>query len=122
MPCYLIQVVPATVYSKERGYGFDLGSAVSAVDRGGADPLRGDFCTSDKPFFFSVDLPEGNYNVTVILGDQAGESTTTVKAESRRLMLEKVRTARGEFASRTFTVNVRNSQISGPGARRLGSS
>jgi len=113
-----IQVIPATVYSKQTGYGFDLGSTVSAVDRGGDDPLRGDFCTSDKPFFFSVDLPEGNYNVTVTLGDQAGESTTTVKAESRRLMLEKVRTARGEFATRTFTVNVRNSQIgSGPGGR-----
>ena len=113
-----IQVVPATVYTKQSGYGFDLGSTVSAVDRGGDDPLRGDFCTSDKPFFFSVDLPEGNYNVTVTLGDQAGESTTTVKAESRRLMLEKVQTARGEFATRTFTVNVRTSEIgSGPGSR-----
>jgi lysophospholipase L1-like esterase len=113
-----IQVIPATVYNKQSGYGFDLGSVVSAVDRGGDDPIRGDFCTSDKPFFFSVDLPEGNYNVTVILGDQAGESTTTVKAESRRLMLEKVRTARGEFATRTFTVNIRNSQIgSRPGGQ-----
>ena len=114
-----IQVIPATVYSKQSGYGFDLGSTVLAVDRGGDDPLRGDFCTSDQPFFFSVDLPEGNYNVTVILGDQAGESTTTVKAESRRLMLEKIRTARGEFTTRTFTVNVRNSQLGSRPAGRV---
>ena len=31
-----LQVVPATVYSKERGYGFDLGSTVTGVDRGGS--------------------------------------------------------------------------------------
>src|SRR4051812_32807318 len=100
-----IQILPTTVYTPELGYGFDGGSKVIAVDRGGDDPLRDDYCTSDKPFFFSVDLPEGNYNVTVTLGDKDGESTTTVKAESRRLMLEKVETAPGEFATRTFTVN-----------------
>src|SRR6266480_1760847 len=51
-----IQILPGTVYTKELGYGFDLGSKVAAVDRGGDDPLRGDFCTSDHPFFFSVAL------------------------------------------------------------------
>lgn len=117
-PGYL-QVLPSTAYGKERGYGFDLGSIVSGVDRGGSDALRGDFCTSDKPFFFSVDLPEGNYNVTVVLGDREGESATTVKAESRRLMLERVQTRRGEFASRTFTVDIRNSRIGAAGRVKL---
>jgi lysophospholipase L1-like esterase len=81
------------------------------LDRGGKDILRNDFCTSDKPFLFSVALPEGNYNVTITLGDAKGESITTVKAESRRLMLEKVETKKGKFETRTFTVNIRNSQI-----------
>ena len=44
------QVLPATIYSKELGYGFEPGAAVSCVERGGKDALRGDFCTSDKPF------------------------------------------------------------------------
>jgi len=110
-----IQVLPTTLYRKEIGYGFDLGSTITGVDRGGFDALRGDFCTSDTPFFFSVDLPEGNYNVTVTLGDRDGESATTVKAESRRLMLDRVQTPRGEFATRTFTVNVRNSRIGSSG-------
>lgn len=112
------QVIPDTAYNKDRGYGFDPGATVSAVDRGGGDALLGDFCTSDKPFFFSVDLPEGNYNVTVHLGDPAGESTTTVKAESRRLMLESVKTAHGQVVSRTFTVNVRDSRL--PSGERVG--
>jgi lysophospholipase L1-like esterase len=105
------QVSPATAYTKETGYGFVNAPAVSAADRGGPDALRRDFCTSDRPFYFAVDLPEGNYNVTVSLGDQTGASTTTVKAESRRLMLEKVRTAPGNFEARTFTVNVRRPQL-----------
>src|SRR5213595_3126746 len=51
------QVLPTTVYSKELGYGFEPGASVQCLDRGGRDPVRGDFCTSDKPFYFSVALP-----------------------------------------------------------------
>jgi lysophospholipase L1-like esterase len=108
------QVLPATIYSPETGFGFDLGSVVAGVDRGADDAEHAHFVTSDRPFFFSVKLPEGNYNVTVTLGDAAGESVTTVKAESRRLMLEKVVTAPGKFETRTFTVNVRNARIPPP--------
>jgi len=106
-------VTPDLAYTAERGYGFEPGPPATAVDRGG-DPLRGDFITSDQPFLFSVKVPEGNYRVTVTLGDAAGESVTTVKAESRRLMLEKVVTAKGEFAARSFTVNVRNAKVPPP--------
>ena len=106
------QVLPTTTYSKELGYGFEPGSSVSCVDRGGGDALRSDLCTSDQPFFFSVALPEGNYNVTITFGDQNAETVTTVKAELRRLMLEEVRTAPGKFTTRTFTVNIRTPQIS----------
>src|ERR1044071_3671188 len=104
------QVLPATLYTKELGYGFEPGAQLTCEDRGG-DRLRGDFCASDKPFYFSVALPEGNYDVTVTFGERAGESFTTVKAELRRLMLEEVRTTKGRFETRTFTVNVRTPQI-----------
>jgi lysophospholipase L1-like esterase len=94
-------VTPDTAYTAARGYGFDRDSSVRAAAAGAEG------CTSDRSFFFSVRLPEGNYNVTVRLGDAAGESVTTVKAESRRLMLERIQTAAGAYATRTFTVNVR---------------
>jgi lysophospholipase L1-like esterase len=112
------QVLPATVYAKEVGYGFEPGSQVTCADRGG-DALRGDFCTAAAPFYFSVALPEGNYEVTVTFGDREGESATTVKAELRRLMLEEVRTARGRFETRTFTVNVRTPQLATGGEVKL---
>jgi lysophospholipase L1-like esterase len=113
------QVLETTIYSKERGYGFEPGSTVSCLDRGGRDDLRADLCTSDKPFFFSVALPEGNYNVTVTFGDEKAATVTTVKAELRRLMLEKVSTAPGHFETRTFTVNIRTPQIATGGEVKL---
>jgi len=76
------QVLPSTEYTDALGYGF-YNSTVTGVDRGGKDALRDGYCTSDKPFFFSVRLPEGNYNVKLILGDKDGASVTTVRAECR---------------------------------------
>ena len=117
-PGYL-QVLPNTVYKDETGFGFEPGSKVIAVNRGGNDALRSDFCTSDEPYFFSVALPEGNYNVTATLGDPAGASAMTVKAESRRLMVERVTTEAGRFTERTFTVNIRTPRLLSGGAVRL---
>src|SRR6266480_5709684 len=113
------QVMQQAIYSKEAGYGFEPGSNISCVDRGGKNSLRSDLCTSDQPFFFSVALPEGNYNVTIMFGDQNAETVSTVKAELRRLMLEEVYTAAGEFVARTFTVNIRTPQISTGGEVKL---
>jgi len=107
-------VSPADVYTPEKGYGFDLGITPKAEDRGG-NPVKGDFVTGEGGFYFSVVLPQGNYDVTVLLGDPAGKSDTTVKSESRRLMLENVVTADKEQVSRKFTVNVRQPDY--PGGR-----
>lgn len=105
------QVTGNMEYNKERGYGFISEKTVAGFNRKGRDPLRSDFCTSNMPFYFAVDLPEGNYEVRVTFGDRKGESLVTVKAESRRLMLENVKTAKGKFQTDTFLVNVRTPQI-----------
>jgi lysophospholipase L1-like esterase len=97
------QVLPTAAYTDELGYGFEPGSSVTA-----------------PPFYFSVKVPEeGNYKVTVTFGDRQAESITTVKAEIRRLMIEKVRTAPGKFETRSFIVNVRTPKISTGGEVRL---
>jgi lysophospholipase L1-like esterase len=85
-----VQVAAATPYAGSYGY------------EPGTTPL------------FSVALPEGNYRVTVTLGDRKAASATTIKAENRRLMLEDVRTVPGKFATRSFLVNVRNAQLGIP--------
>jgi len=76
-------------------YGYDLGGVPAGND----------------PFFFSVDLPEGNYKVTVTLGDRERPTNTTIKAESRRLMLENIDVPKGESVSKSFIVNIRNKKI-----------
>lgn len=109
-PAGFVRVPPTTDYTAERGYGFEPGPAPAASAGG---------ITGDKPFLFSVALPEGDYNVTLRMGGGADATTTTVKAESRRLMLEKVETAPSKTATRTFTVNVRTPRIEGGGEVRL---
>ena len=106
-----VQVLPSTKYTPEAGYGFDLNSSVTSKNIAGKDALRDDYITSEQPFYFSVKLPEGNYNVKVILGDKDGTSATTIKAECRRLMVEKIETAKGKFAAAEFTVHVKDSLI-----------
>jgi len=82
-------------FTTTTGFSFDLGTGL----------------TNNAPFSFSVAVPDGNYRVTVTLGDASAASTNTVKAESRRLMVEQVVTAPGEFGTRSFSVNVRTPRL-----------
>ncbi len=102
-------ISPTTIYSGENGFGFESGASVVA----------GGGIASEKPFLFSVKLPEGNYAVTVAFGDDAAASDNTVKAEMRRLVLENVATKKGEVVKRTFVVNVRTPKIPGGPEVRL---
>ncbi len=88
-----VRVLPETIYSRENGHGFEPGATITAQE----------FCSSERPFFFSVALPEGNYRVTFT----PGTSPSTVKSELRRLMIEKA------AKTRSFIVNVRTPQIAG---------
>ena len=105
-----IRITPETTFNYQTGYGFDQGSVVESVDRGG-NALTGDYITSKKPFYFSVKLPDGNYDVKLLLGDTKGTSATTVRTECRRLMLENIKTAKGKIVTQIFTVHVKDSLI-----------
>ncbi|MDR0450664.1 MAG: rhamnogalacturonan acetylesterase [Treponema sp.] len=87
-----IPVSGSDCYGPGKGYGFDLGTG------------RGDRC------FFSVALPEGNYEVSLELegGKNGG---LTVRGESRRLFLEKVKVPEGARRLESFTVNIRDKRI-----------
>ena len=66
---------------------------------------------SDRPFYYSVAVPDGNYKVTVTLGARRRAARTVVRAESRRLFVEEVATKKGQYATRTFIVNKRSPRI-----------
>jgi lysophospholipase L1-like esterase len=95
---YTFGVEKTPAYTRVLGFGADFDTATE----------------NHKPFFFSVAVPEGNFRVTVGLGNTQTACDTMVKAESRRLMLPTVHTTPGQFVSRSFVVNVRNSRLTPP--------
>lgn len=72
--------------------------------------VRADFVTAAAPFSFWLEIPPGNYTVSVVLGEEAA-SCTTIKAESRRLMIYEKEVARSEQDTVVFLVNVRSACI-----------
>ncbi len=70
---------------------------------------------SERPFYFSVPVEDGNYKVTVTLGNKKKAAQTVVRAESRRLMVENCVTKKGKFETYSFIVNKRSQEIPGGG-------
>jgi hypothetical protein len=91
------QVKTTDLYNTAVGYGYDM-TKLAPVATG-------------QPFFFSVSVPDGNYRVTVTLGSKKKAGNTTVRAESRRLMIENCVTMKGERKQVSFIVNKRNTLI-----------
>ena len=69
--------------------------------------------TSQQPFNFSVAVPDGNYRVTVTLGNKKKAGQTVVRAESRRHYLDEVMTKKGKFTTVQFIVNKHSPVING---------
>ncbi len=103
--------------SNQPGFGFEPGADLKSVNGTGNPSAHA--ITSDKPFFFSVVLPEGNYKVLVTLGNPQIAAETTVSAELRRLMLQQIPTGPGQFQTCSFIVNIRQPGIAGGGQVRL---
>ena len=86
------------------GYGFDFNTATNVT-------LNKNSFATEAPTYFSVQVPEGNYQVSVTFGSTIKKTNTTIKAESRRLMLDQKQLKKGETATKTFNVNVRTPKI-----------
>lgn len=90
-----IRLSPATpAYADAPGYGFE-----PALPGAPSSP------------FFSVRVPEGNYFVSVDLGNPTTATTTTLKAQSGELLLERLEVPAGQIIHRTFYINVRTSHL-----------
>lgn len=114
-----IPITENSKFDRKTGYGFMDISGLKSVDNGG-NALPGDYITSDKPFYFSVVIPEGNYDIKLNLGDTKGTSETTVRVENRRLMLNNVKTKEGEILEKTITVHVKDSIIRNQDGEKIG--
>ncbi|RXG13170.1 lysophospholipase L1-like esterase [Leeuwenhoekiella aestuarii] len=97
-----IHLTSTLPYNAAIGYGFDFGTAykTSFVKQG---------LLASGPIYFSVNLPEGTYKVTLILSGKNTE--TTVKAESKRLFIPRLKIDSHKRITTSFVVNVFNSKI-----------
>lgn len=93
-----IKITSADRYSEDKGYGYDLQASPDGK--------------TNAPFFFSVQVPDGNYHVTAVVGNKKKASITCVRGESRRLFFEGIATGKKKFANCEFTINKRNTRIS----------
>lgn len=67
--------------------------------------------TEQYPYYYSVDVPDGNYRVTVVLGSKKKATETCVRAENRRLFEQKVVLKKGKTQTFSFIVNKRSVDI-----------
>ncbi|MEI7422824.1 MAG: glycoside hydrolase family 88 protein [Prolixibacteraceae bacterium] len=103
------QITATSVFSVEKGFGLITSSPLESGEAAAKGTIN--YLSGQKPFYFSVSLPEGHYQVTLKLGGNKGGSSTTVKAESRRLMLEDVKTSGGKTVEKIIIVDVRTPKI-----------
>lgn len=89
-------------YGEESGYGFDFGTAYRVA-------VNSDGFTANAPVYFSTDLPEGTYKVSVVMS--GANTEMTLKAESKRLFLSNYQIDTDNRVTKTFTVSVYNPQI-----------
>ena len=95
------------VYNKDKGYGYDFQEVIASAKASQTEIFK----LSEGIFYFSVNVPDGNYKVTATLGSKKKKANTTVRAESRRLFVQNAETKKGEFKEYSFIVNKRNTTI-----------
>ncbi|MBE8721862.1 rhamnogalacturonan acetylesterase [Sphingobacterium pedocola] len=96
------------VYESKAGYGFDLGTEGNlAIVKG-----KKGYLSSNKPFYFSAQVPEGNYKITITYKNIGKTYISTVRSESRRLQLENEKIDHKTGLQRSFVVHIKSPEIS----------
>ena len=105
------QVTESTLYSANLGYGWNSTVGLDSRDRGSPDNLRRDFVFSSSDHTFNVDLANGNYNVTIIIGDQNYMHDDINVYAQNTLAINNLTTAASTFQQVTFTTTITNGQL-----------
>ncbi|MGE6355436.1 rhamnogalacturonan acetylesterase [Flavobacterium sp. NPDC079362] len=92
------------IYNSKLGYGFDFNTSSNVK-------INSTSFSIARPTYFSVQLPEENYQIEVVTGSADKPSNVTIKAESRRLMIDQLSVKKGKPITTTFNVNIRTPKI-----------
>jgi lysophospholipase L1-like esterase len=119
----VIRIESQDAYDMERGYGYAQ-SPEPSRNEDMRDSWPGEYFIPHVPTFL-VDVPYGNYKVTVTVGRPEAPSATTIKAGQGHLVLDTFETAPGETIRETFAVHVEDGQLklafagAAPGVRKI---
>lgn len=105
-----IPINEQNVYSEELGYGFSSMEGIVWGQNNDADPVKNDYAIPQPATEFKLDLPAGDYRVTVIAGDSQSASRTGIIAES----MQKVQIPETEavgYMERTFDLALIDGQL-----------
>jgi fibronectin type 3 domain-containing protein len=106
-----VQVTESTAYSAVSGYGWESTVGLDSRDRGAPDNLERDFVFSSTNHTFNVDLANGQYKVTLTIGDNDyTHDVIDVYAEDV-LQVNHLTVNAGTFATQVFTVAVGDGQL-----------
>lgn len=104
------QVAEPIAYTSEAGYGFTDPSQVTMTDRDGDDAVRSDYALIQDGGQFQVDLPNGDYTVSLIAGDAAEVSEIAMAVESMQKVQLTPKGA-GAFLEMNFDIALVDGQL-----------
>lgn len=104
-----VKVDAGVSYSPAVRYGFADISKVNGVDRGSSDALKSDFVVPQDTSF-NVDLPNGDYTVSLIAGDSAGDTDIGIKVESIQ-KVQQTSKAAGQYLEMSFDIAMVDGQM-----------
>ncbi|TCM91046.1 fibronectin type 3 domain-containing protein [Paenibacillus sp. BK033] len=102
-------VMATTKYSSSLKYGFADPAKVTSVDRGTSDAVKSDFAVPQDTSFI-VDLPNGDYTVSLVAGDEQGATDIAIKAENMQKVQQTAKTA-GQYLEMEFPIALVDGQL-----------
>ena len=106
-----VRVTPATAYLLSTSYGWSDIADLWSRDRGAPDAARRDLAFSSSDRTFNVDIPNGQYQVTLIVGDQNYmHDKIDIYAEGV-MVADDLNVSAETFTEVTFTVTVSDGQL-----------
>ncbi|WP_373231706.1 rhamnogalacturonan acetylesterase [Cohnella sp.] len=105
-----MKVTANTKYDIAVGFGFMDITRVTARDRKEPGALKRDLCIPADTSF-RVDVPDGNYTVSLLMGDWILPACTTLKASPGRLLLRNRTVSAGQFIRETVAVYVQGGHM-----------
>ncbi len=97
-------------YSSSLGYGWESTAGLRGITRGVADPLTRDFSRGTDQTFL-IDLPDGTYQVTAVLGDPARNNDQMEISAEGAVIFESLDAPGRDSVQASFRVTVDDGQL-----------